>query len=172
MTACASDLMLRTVPILHAARLDAAVQDYTGAMGFEIVQYVPGVLAVLRIGEVHLYLWQHGADVQNGKPVTFKPGHHRVAVTSAFDAHTGLLCTLNKPRNGAVAGELARLPCRLSGPPQLQPWGAWEFSLTDADGNVLDMVEWVVSHSVASPKLKAQSHKVWREVLPGLRRKL
>ena len=101
MTACASDLMLRTVPILHAARLDAAVQGYTGAMGFEVVQYVPGVLAVLRIGDVHLYLWQHGADVQNGKPVTFKPGHHRVAVTSAFDVHAGLLCALNKPRNGA-----------------------------------------------------------------------
>jgi hypothetical protein len=31
----------------------------------------------------------------------------------------------------------------LDAPPQLRPWGAWEFRLTDIDGNRLVFVQWV-----------------------------
>lgn len=34
--------------------------------------------------------------------------------------------------------------------PRLRPWGAWEFSLTDIEGNRLIFVQWVVN-SVFEP---------------------
>lgn len=168
MTTPASDLMLSALPILHTPKLDAAVQDYAGVMGFEVAQHVSGVVAVLRVGHIHLYLWQQGADVRNGAAVAFKPGHHRVAVGSAFDAFSNLVGGFKKLGRTAPPETQALLIHRLSGPPKLQPWGAWEFSLVDADGNVLHMVQWVATGAFATPSPKIPA----REVLPGLRRKL
>lgn len=170
MTTPASDLMLSTLPILQTPALDAAVRDYTGVMGFEVVQHVRGVLAVLRSGGVRLYLWQCGTDPQNGREQHFKPGRHRVAVVCAFDAYANLMYGLKKKCSVSPTDAQNHALHRLGGPPRLQPWGAWEFSLTDGDGNVLHLVQQVVTCDAALPKIV--NNMPSREVLPGLRRKL
>ena len=132
MSTPASDVLLSDAPIVHTPHLARALPEYRDGMGFDVLQHVTGVLAVLRRGQVHLHLWQRGVSASDYG--TFKPGHHRIAVSSAFETHADLL------------GQ--SLPLSLSGTPQLQAWGAWEFSLKDSDGNVLHLVQWVVNPAV------------------------
>jgi hypothetical protein len=163
MTTSASDVMLRAAPIVHTPQLARAVQDYHDMMGFEVVQHVTGVLAVLRLRDVVLHLWQRGvAQADESKQSDkanhsdqggFRPGHHRVAVGSAFEVHAAVLHALKKPCTTTLLGTQQPEVQRLSGPPRLQPWGAWEFSMRDANGNILHLVQWVVNRALARAAL-------------------
>lgn len=149
MTTSAGDVMLAVAPIVHTPQLARAVQDYRDVMGFEVIQHITGVLALLRRGDVHLHLWQRG--VGPSEYGAFKPAHHRIAVAQAFETHADLVQTLKRHCKTTLAGTQYPHMQRLSGAPSLQPWGAWEFSLTDGDGNVLQIVQWLASPTVQSP---------------------
>ena len=170
MTTSASDVMLRAAPIVHTPQLARAVQDYRDVMGFEVVLHVTGVLAVLRLRDMVLHLWQRGvAQADESKQSKqsdktnnldrggFRPGHHRVAVDSAFEVHAAVLQALKKPCITTLLGTQQPEVQRLSGPPQLQPWGAWEFSIRDANGNLLHLVQWVVNRSLIGTALPASA---------------
>ena len=88
MSAITSDLMMATLPILHTPNLARAVQHYRQVMGFDVIQHITGVLAILRQGELHLYLWQTGQNAALGSLASFRPGHHRASVSCVFEAHS------------------------------------------------------------------------------------
>ena len=69
-------------------------------------------------------------------------------VKCAFRAHAEANAALRVRCVTTLAGTHQPELQRLSGPRKLQPWGAWEFSLTDKDANVLQFVQWVRSDSV------------------------
>jgi hypothetical protein len=109
------------VPVVRTPDLVRSVGQYRDEFGFELQQMVRHVLAVLRLGSLRLHLWQAAEG--------FRAGIHRVVVSDAFSLHSAL----------AQCGRPA-----LSGPPVLQAWGAWEFTLHDADSNRLCLVQWAV----------------------------
>ena len=135
-------------------KLSAAVEDYCSVMGFDLVQQITGVFALLRLGDLHLQLWQRGAQPGRWEQALdvlkklSRPHHYRVVLDSPFEVYDALQSAVRMHANGPLAPEHQRL----SGPPQLQPWGTWEFTLTDADGNVLRFVQWV-SSAVAVPSV-------------------
>lgn len=120
------DLTLTALPVIHTPSLRDAMAQYRADFGFSVQQHIEGVLAVLRLQGLRLHLWQRGGTA--GGPL-FRPGQHRAAVDDVFGLHGAM----NGPARGA-----------LSGPPMLKPWGAWEFSLCDAHGNLLHLVQWAV----------------------------
>jgi catechol 2,3-dioxygenase-like lactoylglutathione lyase family enzyme len=128
-------------------KLDAAVADYCGVMGFDVVQQITGVFALLRLGDLRLQLWQRGARPGRWEqaldvPENWRrPDHYRVVLDSPFEVYNALQSAVRAHTHSLLIPEHQRL----SGPPRLQPWGTWEFTLTDADGNLLRFVQWVSS---------------------------
>lgn len=145
MTLPASDLMMATLPLLITPQLARAVSHYRDEMGFEVVQHVAGVVALLRLGDVTIYLWQRASDDLVQRHAPFKPGQHRAMIACAFKVHAKAMEALKLRCVTQLAGTDWPELQRLSGPPQLQSWGAWEFSIIDGDGNVLHFVQWVTS---------------------------
>lgn len=133
MTASACDLTLTSLPVIGTPSLRDSIAQYRADFGFAVQQYVPGVLGVLRLDSLRLHLL-------HCRPEGFRPGGRRVAVDDLFGLH-------------------ARLPGRargaLSGPPVLKPWGVWEFSLCDAHGNLLHLVQWAVRSTFHAAVLPA-----------------
>lgn len=118
------------VPVLRTPDLARTLAHYRKALGFQPAQHVPGVVALLRHGPLRLQLWQCA-----GLP---GPETCRVpldgSLADVFDIHQRLACNARAFLDGA---------------PRLKPWGAWEFSLTDGEGNRLMFVQWIVNSVVA-----------------------
>lgn len=99
-------------------------------LGFRVSQEVRGVLAFIEQGPVRLQLWQRAGQLQRE---CFIRIDGRGA--SVFDIHAALA-----QRDRRALGE---------GAPRLRAWGAWEFSLTDIEGNRLVFVQWAAGSAIA-----------------------
>lgn len=130
--------------------LARAVADYTQVLGFACPQQIPGVWALLELGPLRLQLWACGARPGRWERATpgergFLPARHRLTVEHIHALHAHLRRAVQRPCRSGIAGceapHAGRLP---TAGPQLQPWGAWEFELTDVDGNVLHLIDWSV----------------------------
>jgi hypothetical protein len=84
------------------------------------------VVGFVQHGPVRLQLWQRAGNFQADCRIRLDGQNANV-----FQVHASLA---RHARN--VLGEEA---------PRLRPWGAWEFSLTDAEGNRLIFVQWAVN---------------------------
>ena len=113
------------IPMLRTPQLARAVAHYREAAGFTLAQHVPGVVALLRHGPLCLQLWQSEAVVPPARCCVPLDG----VQADVFDIHRRLARTARGWIDGA---------------PQLMPWGAWEFNATDAEGNRLVFVQWVL----------------------------
>lgn len=106
------------IPVLRTPKLARTLAHYCDALGFTLAQQVPGVLALVRHGPLCLQLWQSAQAAE--------PAHCRIVLDGGcadiFDCHRRLA------RHARQA---------LDGVPALRPWGAWEFRLTDGEGNRL-----------------------------------
>ena len=129
--------------VLRTPDLARAVNDYRTVLGFECRHLIPGVFALLRHGPLQVSLWACAATpgrfekpgAQDWPASRFKPGDHSVVTTHSHALHASLrdaLCRVGVPVS-------QRLPHEA---PQLQPWGAWEFTLLDGDGHRLHCVDW------------------------------
>lgn len=119
------------VPALCTPNLKKLLAFYRDELGFHVLQQVPGVLALLRHGSVRLQLWQ-----QPGAAQTIRTIRIELEEDDAFRLHARLA----RHERSALADEA----------PRLQPWGAWEFSLIDAEGNRLVFVQWA-TQGLAAP---------------------
>lgn len=120
-----------TVPAVCTPNLAQLLAYYRDQLGFQVAQEVRGVLAFLRHGPVRLQLWQRtGQSLRDCRIQLDGQG------CNVFQVHARLA-----QHARSALGEDA---------PKLRPWGAWEFSLTDIEGNRLIFVQWAVN-SVFEP---------------------
>lgn len=123
-------LPVLAIPVLHTPDLARTLAHYRQVLGFQLAQQVPGVVALLRHGPLQLQLWQCAG--------LSGPQTCRIALdggpADVFGIHQRLAASARACLDGA--------PC-------LRPWGAWEFSLTDGEGNRLMFVQWVVGSPLA-----------------------
>ncbi|MES2938679.1 MAG: hypothetical protein V4864_13415 [Pseudomonadota bacterium] len=112
----AADVRL-PVPVLRTASLARSAAWYAGVPGFAPAQVVPGVVALLRLGDARLQLWQSLHAAPQDLSIALGGGP-----TGVFDCH-------------ARIARAARAWIRQA--PVLTPWGTWEFTLADLDGNLL-----------------------------------
>ena len=136
MNTFATDLAAEQVPNLRTPQLAHAIEFWQDIAGFQLKRHIPGVVAIFVQGATQLQLWQ----VARGS--IFKVGSHRVAVQDVFVTHRAM-------------ARLGR--SSLSGEPQMQCWGAWEFSVTDADGNRLHLAQWAANRLPAGDRLVLES---------------
>lgn len=120
-----------TVPAVCTPNLMQLLAYYRDQLGFQVIQEVRGVLAFVQHGPVRLQLWQRAGQFRRDFRIRLDGQGCNV-----FQVHARLA----QHARGAL-GEDA---------PRLRPWGAWEFSLTDIEGNRLIFVQWVVN-SVFEP---------------------
>jgi hypothetical protein len=115
------------------ARLTAFYRD---AIGFQVAQHIPGVVSLLRHGAFRLQLWQ---SAQGPAACCIPLDRQEVCI---FQLHA----------------RIARQARGLLGEawPQLKPWGAWEFSLVDIEGNRLAFVQWAVGAKLPEPAAREQ----------------
>jgi hypothetical protein len=138
--------------VVRTPNLARALADYTQVLGFTCQQHIPGVLALLSHGPLSLQLWGCGARPgrwEQPDPVEnmYWPGRHRVTVTHIHALYASLRRSLLRPVRTGLAGPVSlyadQLEQRLgTHGPRLQPWKAWECTLTDLDGNVLHLIDW------------------------------
>lgn len=119
-------LPVMAVPVVRAANLGMLVAHYRDTLKFTVVQEVRGVVAFVTHGPVRLQLWQSGGQT---------PCDCRVQLdgrgANLFQVHASLA----RHARAALAEQS----------PQLKPWGAWEFSLVDSEGNRLIFVQWAIN---------------------------
>ncbi|UCU94261.1 hypothetical protein [Hydrogenophaga taeniospiralis] len=136
--------------VLRTPDLPRAVADYTGVLGFECRQHIPGVLAVVVHGPLQLQLWACGArpgrwEKPDPRASAWAPTRHSVVVRHIHALHASLRQAILRPvRTGVSGGQplhAHRLPAEA---PALQPWGAWAFAFADIDGQVIHCVDWAV----------------------------
>lgn len=142
--------------VVRTPNLARALADYTQVLGFRCEQHIHGVVALLSHGPLSVQLWGCGArpgrwEQPDGVEHRTWPGHHRVAVSGIHALYVSLrrslLCPVRTGLAGPVALHADLLGQRLGAHgPRLQPWKAWEFSLTDIDGNVLHLIDWSPCH--------------------------
>jgi hypothetical protein len=124
---CMTELVpAMSVPVICTPNLSHLLAHYRDELGFRVIQEVRGVLAFIQHGPVRLQLWQRAGKLPADCRIQLD-GHE----ASAFQVHA----MLARHARGALNEEA----------PGLRPWGAWEFSLTDAEGNRLLFVQWVVN---------------------------
>jgi hypothetical protein len=105
------------MPIVYARDLGSLLSYYRRVLRFELLQEVFGVLAIVRRGALKLQLWQGDPDAPRVCQVALGED------TSVFQLYADLA--------GVARSALVEEAPRLRG------WGAWEFSLCDAQGNRL-----------------------------------
>lgn len=128
---------------LRTPHLARAVAEYVRVFGFICQQHIPGVLALLQHGPLHLHLWACAGtpgrferpDETDLTARDFVPGQHSVVVTHIHALHASLRAAVQR----AGADAAVHLP---GAGPQLQAWGAWEFALRDSDGHLIHCVDW------------------------------
>lgn len=120
-----------TVPAVCTPNLAQLLAYYRDQLGFQVIQEVRGVLAFIQHGPVRLQLWQRAGKFQGDCRIRLDGQDANV-----FQVHARLA-----QHARSALGEEA---------PRLRPWGAWEFSLTDIEGNRLIFVQWV-TNSVFEP---------------------
>lgn len=113
-----------TPAVVRARDLRTLLAHYRWVLGFELLQEVAGVLAIVRRGGLLLQLWQGRA---HGPQVCAVPLDGEACV---FRLHAEL---------AAVARSAL-----VEDAPRLRAWGAWEFSLCDPQGNRLVFSQWAV----------------------------
>lgn len=113
-----ADLSAMATPVVVAADLPALVRYYTGVLRFAVVQEVRRVMAVLENGPLRLQLWQCTGEGAR----TCRIRLHG-APNAIFETHARLA---RHARSAMVEPG-----------PMLKAWGAWEFSMFDAQGNHL-----------------------------------
>ena len=127
--------------------LQRAVADYTGVLGFECLQHIPGVCALVAHGPLQVQLWASSATPGRWERPTpgdrgFVPGHHRVEVPRIHVLHASLRAAVLRPCRTGLGGCKPLHAHRFEGEaPRWQPWGAWELTLTDIDGNSLHLID-------------------------------
>lgn len=113
-------------PVLFTSDLQRLSAFYEVAAGFELLQHVPGVCATLRRAGLVLQLWARAGRSPGHSWITLEAGD-----PSIFELHRQL-AQQAQPLLDCLA-------------PQLSTWGAWEFGLTDIEGNRLVFVQWAHS---------------------------
>lgn len=125
---------------LQTPHLARAVADYTRVLGFSCHQHIPGLLAWLSHGPLHLQLWACAAG-----GAVWTPAQHTVVVGDGQALYDSLYLAVNRRARTGLAGVNHPHAHRLSaGGPRPQAWGAREFTLTDVDGQQLHCIEWGV----------------------------
>lgn len=104
-------------PVIHASDLSTLREHYNRVLRFELLQEISGVVAVLRRGTLTLQLWQSGERAGTTCKIQLDRG------ANVFQVFAGL---------AQVARSALVEEC-----PRLRPWGAWEFTLYDPQGNAL-----------------------------------
>lgn len=128
----ATELPTLSHPVLLSPDPLRLARFYVHALEFELVQHIVGVFAALRSGALPLQVWGR-QDARPGRTsVLLEHGD-----ASIFDLHRQLM---------RVAPALldTRLPRRM-------PWGAWQFCLTDIDGNQLQFSQWREHDQAGAP---------------------
>lgn len=115
------------VPAVGTPNLAQLLAYYRDQLGFQLIQEVRGVVALIQHGPVRLQLWQRAGKLGGDCRIRLD-GHD----ANVFQVHASLA-----QHARSTLGEVV---------PMLRPWGAWEFSLTDAEGNRLIFVQWVVNN--------------------------
>lgn len=118
-------------PVVRTGDLGAALADWRDHLGFEVLQEIPGVLAILQLGQAQLQLWQRAAWPQGRCEIA-----RGELPSGLFDLHARIA---------------RRARDRLDGPPRLHPWGSWEVSVCDVHGNRVTFVEWAVQAAGKGP---------------------
>lgn len=116
-----------SIPAICTPDLTRLLAYYRDGLGFQVCQEVRGVLALIEQGAVRLQLWQRAGKFQGDCRIRLDGQDANV-----FQVHARLA----QHARGAL-GEAA---------PRLRPWGAWEFSLTDVEGNRLIFVQWAANN--------------------------
>jgi len=162
--------------LIRTPHLARAVTDYTSVLGFVCRQHIPGVLAVVEHGPLQLHLWACGAPpgrwetpVPGQRP--WAPGHHSVVVREIHALYTSIQIAVLKPVRTTLAGARTLYAHRLpSHAPVLQPWGAWEFSFDDVDGQTIHCVDWGAWRPAPDGRLRQRrllDAPVFRDLLAG-----
>lgn len=137
--------------VLRTPDLPRALADYTGRLGFECLQHIPGALAMVRHGPLQLQLWACAATpgrferlALSDLPVSrFAPCQQSIVIPRIERLYASLRAALTR----AGMNPLARLS---AGGPAMRPWGAREFELRDLHDNRIHCVDWgVCSHDPA-----------------------
>lgn len=110
------------IPIAHAHDLAALAAYYSATLGFELLLEVPATVALLGMGPVRLQLWQRAGLTPRSSRIDIEDGGG-----SIFHLHA----RLTRHARNAIA----------EASPMLRPWGAWEFTLCDCQGNRLTFSE-------------------------------
>lgn len=124
------------IPVVPAANLSLLLPYYRETLRFRVLQEVRGVLALIESGAVRLQLWQRncrGAAARCRVPVDGTQG-----------------CIF---RTYAALAQVAR-SALVEDRPTLMPWGAWEFSLFDREGNRLLFAQWLNAPRMARAAAK------------------
>ena len=118
--------------VLRTPDLPRAVADYTGVLGFECRQHIPGVLAVVVHGPLQLQLWACGArpgrwEKPDPRVPAWAPTRHSVVVRHIHALHASLRQAILCPvvsrcmrtgcplkRRPCSPGGRGRLPSRIS----------------------------------------------------------
>ena len=111
-------LCARTAAVLYSPELKRTVDFYQSQWGFNVVQHIPGVLAILMRESITVQLWQRRSDMPRQ---TFA---YRLLVNNLE------LWLINLV---SAAGQISH--CMTE-----QAWGC-EFGLSDCDGNRLLLVQ-------------------------------
>lgn len=104
-------------PVIHARDLRTLREHYRRVQRFELLQEISGVVAILRRGALTLQLWQSGECAARNCTIRLDRS------ANVFQ----LFSELAKVARSALVEEC----------PRLRPWGAWEFTLCDPQGNAL-----------------------------------
>ncbi len=152
--------------VIHTAQWQPLLADCTQTLGFVCHQRISGVFALLQHGPLHLQLWACGAEPgrweqKQPRDLCPAPEHHSVAVQHIHRLHENLRRALMA--SSATSERSTAWRERLSGPPVLQTWGAWEFALHLHGGHVLHCVDW--SAYLLDPE--HQPHITWRDSSAG-----
>ena len=107
------------VPIVHASNLAALIAYYRGVLRFRVLQEIPAVYALVQHAGIRLQLWQRTG---------LRPRECRIDL----DAGTGCIFDVHSRMS-----RVARSAIVEDDGPAATPWGTWEFTLCDCQGNRL-----------------------------------
>jgi hypothetical protein len=119
------------IPVVPAANLSLLLPYYRQTLRFRVLQEVRGVLALVENGAVRLQLWQRNCRGAAARC--------RVPLEGAQACIFRTYATLARVARSALVEER----------PMLMPWGAWEFSLFDREGNRLLFAQWLTGPRIA-----------------------